>query len=220
MAHPDDDILGCGGLLAKYAGQGCEFRVVFLAEGTSCRYSDLSDPNVELEIKHRNQAGLDALSHLGIKNAKFYDLPCGILDQIPQLDINKIIEQEIAEFEPDTVFTHSENDTNSDHRIIFNCTLSATRPTPNNKVEKIYSYEVLSSSEWRFTSSFEPNYFEVLTQEQVEKKYEALACYKTELNEFPHPRSREGIYTLAKYRGMQIGCEFAEGFKLVRELRK
>ena len=215
-AHPDDDILGCGGLMSKFNRIGVECRVIIVAEGSSCRYSS-SHPEIKDEILKRTAFGVKALLHLGQKNYKFYDLPCGKLHLVPQLDINKIIESEIEFFRPDTVFTHSLHDTNSDHRVVYECTLTATRPITRRMVSRLYSYEILSSSEWRYDHSFEPNFFVELSEEDMFLKTKAMLAYESECQSFPHPRSKEGIYALAQVRGMQMNSCYAEAFHLIRE---
>jgi LmbE family N-acetylglucosaminyl deacetylase len=220
-AHPDDDILGCGGLMAKYAAT-VEFRVVFIAEGSSCRFSreELGTVKVKEVIEQRNGYGKEALKILGVTNVAFYNLPCGRLDQVSILEINKIIESEIQMYKPDTLFTHSGMDANNDHGIVHRSTIMATRPGATHYAGKLYAYEILSSSEWKFTETFTPNYFEALDQEHVNLKWKALAEYSSEIKEFPYPRSLEGIVTLAKYRGMQCGASYAEAFTLIREINK
>tara|TARA_B100001059_G_scaffold133721_1_gene133920 strand:- start:3602 stop:4288 length:687 start_codon:yes stop_codon:yes gene_type:complete len=220
-AHPDDDILGCGGLMSKYRNQ-IEFKVIFIAEGSSCRFDkiDIESENTQKIIKNRNSFGIKALNYLGVKNYHFYNLPCGRLDQVSIIEINKIIENEINKFKPDTVFTHSFEDTNNDHIIVHRATQMATRPGARTFVEKLYSYEILSSTEWRFNKTFSPNYFESLSEIDVENKWSALEKYISEIKEYPYPRSREGIFTLAKYRGIQSANKHAEAFQLIREIKK
>jgi LmbE family N-acetylglucosaminyl deacetylase len=219
-AHPDDDILGCGGYISKYNKGQTEFRIIFIAEGSSCRYSKGDEKNEEIEkvINQRNSFGISALKILGVNNYHFYNLPCGRLDSIPIIEINKIIENEIFNFKPDTIFTHAENDANNDHCIVFKSTIMATRPCGNNIVKSLYSFEILSSSEWNFTSSFEPNYFIELDIQDVHNKWNALSEYKTEIKNFPYPRSFEGILTLSQYRGLQSGFRYAEAYKLIRKI--
>lgn len=220
-AHPDDDILGCAGLMSKYRNK-FEFKVVFIAEGSSCRFNkeNINDENVQKIIKKRNSYGINALKVLGVNNYHFYNLACGRLDQVPIIEINKIIENELNEFRPDTVFTHSHEDTNNDHLIVHRATQMATRPGAKTCVEKVYAYEVLSSTEWRFTKTFSPNYFESLSEKNIKEKWLALKEYISETKEFPYPRSKEGIFTLAKYRGIQSANNYAEAFKLIRQIRK
>lgn len=219
-AHPDDDILGCGGIMSKYTKTGTEFRIIFIAEGSSCRFNtdQFNSDNVAAVINERNNFGIKALERLNIHNYHFYNLPCGRLDTVSIIDINKIIENEISSFKPDTIFTHAENDANNDHGLVFKATIMATRPCNAVRVKSVYSYEILSSSEWKFTNSFEPNSFEELSAEDVKNKWEALAEYETEIREFPFPRSLDGISTLAKYRGLQAGVSYAEAFRLIRKI--
>ena len=220
-AHPDDDILGCGGLISKYKNS-VKFRVIFIAEGSSCRYSkdEISEVNINNIIEERNTFGVKALKLLGVSDYRFYNLPCGRLDQVPIIDINKIIEKEIEDFRPDTVFTHSFEDTNNDHIIVHRATQMATRPKLNSNLERVFAYEVLSSTEWRFTHTFTPNYFELVSKDDIKLKWLALSEYKSEINEFPFPRSEDGIFSLAKYRGLQSGFNYAEAFMLVRQFNK
>lgn len=218
-AHPDDDIIGCGGFLSKYRNK-YNFRVIFIAEGSSCRFSK-DEVNSKLAInaiKKRNRNGENALLKLGVNDYKFYNLPCGRLDQVPLIDINKIIENEINDFKPNTIFTHSNKDANNDHLIVHKSTIIATRPGSNFFVRNIFSYEVLSSTEWKFSDVFKPNMFEKLSFKDVKNKWNALKEYKTEIKKFPYPRSYDGIKTLSNYRGMQSNTKYSEAYKIIRKV--
>ena len=96
----------------------------------------------------------------------------------------------------------------------------ATRPGARIFIEKLYTYEILSSTEWRFTKNFSPNYFESLSESDIENKWLALEKYISEIKEYPYPRSREGVFTLAKYRGIQSANRHAEAFRLIREIKR
>lgn len=220
-AHPDDDVLGCGGLIAKYSQQQMvDFKIIFMAEGTTCRYDfdKIESPQALKEIEKRELYAKNALAVLNISKYNFYKFPCGRLDMIPLIDLGKTIENEIKEFKPDTIFTHSHNDVNNDHKKVFQAVLQATRPGAQNLVKRVYSFEVLSSSEWNYVENFKPNFFVSLELEHVTTKINALTEYTTEVKAFPFPRSSEGILTLAKRRGMQSAAEFAEAFQLIREI--
>lgn len=220
VAHPDDDILGCGGTLAKFKESGSDIKVIFIAEGTSCRFSK-DQTNSELvlsEIKNRNNYAKKALKVLGLKDYKFYNLPCGRLDQYALIDIGKIIESEIEIFKPDTIFTHNSIDVNNDHKIVFQAVLQATRLGALNSVPRLYSFEILSSSERKFVDTFKPNYFVKLNKKHIDLKIKAMYQYISEIKKFPFPRSDKGITTLSNYRGMQVGVEYAEAFSLIREV--
>ena len=219
-AHPDDDILGCGATISKAIQEGCACRIIFLAEGTSARYDlgEFDSKKVSDEIEHRTEYCKNALNVIGCTEYKFYNLPCGRLDCQPLIDIGKIIEKEIKSFHPDTIFTHSNVDTNNDHRTVFQAVLQATRPGALNRVSRLYSFEVLTSTEWRFVEAFSPNYFVSITKEQLETKINALNEYKSEIKDYPYPRSSQGLTALASIRGMQAGTEYAEAFVLFREI--
>ena len=219
-AHPDDDILGCGGLISKYKSKNVVFKILFIGEGSTCRFENPTGKKAKFEIERRNSSAVKALKLLKVDDIEFYNLACGRFDQIPIIEINKIIEKAIKKFMPDTVLTHSHNDANNDHRIVSNAVIMATRPGANNHVNTLMSFEILSSSEWSFSNTFKPNYFEELNQDQVESKWHALSIYESEVKTYPFPRSKEGIETLAKYRGMQSGVKFAEAYHIIRIFKK
>ena len=141
-AHPDDDILGCGGTLSKYKNK-YKIKVIFIGEGTSCRYENFEKNKAEIraEIRKRENNSKNALKSLGINLYSFYDLPCGRLNSLPIIEINKIVEKNIKLFKPNIIFTHSEKDCNNDHRVIFRSVSMATRPTLKHKVEQIYTFK-------------------------------------------------------------------------------
>ena len=138
------------------------------------------------------------------------------MDSIPLLEITKIIEKEIDKFKPDRVYTHHYNDLNVDHRIVYNATLTACRPI-NFKVKELYSFEVLSSTEWNYPIRFQPNIF-VNISKQLEKKLKAMSMYKNEIRKFPHPRSLENMKNVASRWGSIMGSNYAEAFELIRKL--
>ena len=219
-AHPDDEILGCGGVISKFISLGSAVKVVFIGEGSTCRYKSVEADEALRAIKKRNDSALSALNFLGVKEYSFHNFPCGRFDQIPIIEINKIIESEIRDFDPTTVFTHSEVDANSDHCIVFRSTLMATRPVIKSQLSTVLSYEVPSSTEWSFTRSFCPNYYIELTEENINNKISALQLYETEVKPYPFPRSPEGVKAFSMMRGMQSATTFAEAFQLVRSFRR
>jgi len=216
-AHPDDETLGCGGLFSKYQNEEVTFKVLFIGEGSSCRYEDPASKDSLDAIKLRNSYASEALKSFDIMDPIFCNLACGRLDTYPILEINKIIENTISEFKPDTVFTHSAADANNDHKIIFNSTIMATRPCNDHRVVKLYSYEVLSSSEWLFAETFKPNVFISLSEEDIQNKCKAMLIYESEIRPYPFPRSSEAIRAQSMSRGTQSGNSFAEAFCLIRE---
>lgn len=140
-------------------------------------------------------------------------------DARPLLDWVQIIERELERFRPDIIFTHCGNDLNLDHRIIHDAVLIATRPMDDETVKDIYSFEILSSTEWNFPATFTPNVFYDITK-YIELKKDVLnRDFADEMRTFPHPRSLRGVEVLAQTRGMQVGVEYAEAFELARMVR-
>lgn len=141
-------------------------------------------------------------------------------DRLPLIHWVELVEDNIKSCYPDIIFTHYEEDLNIDHRITYQAVITATRPQPDCCVKEIYSFEILSSTEWAFPTSFSPDVFYGLTEGDIAKKWEILnSKYKNEMREWPHPRSYVGIGTLALYRGLQAGVKHAEAFKTVRVIR-
>jgi len=216
-AHPDDEVLGCGGTMARLSKKGSLVNILIVAEGITSR-------DKERDIKKRSKGILklrrDARSSakvLGAKSINFLDYPDNRLDTVPLLDIVKDIELFIKKFKPDVVFTHSENDMNIDHSIVSRASLTACRPLPNSTVKKVYVFEVLSSTEYNPYSTFQPNYF-VNIEKVINKKVNALKKYKSEMRASPHPRSIKASKDLASLRGSGVGLKYVEAFRLLREI--
>ena len=218
VAHPDDEVLGCGGLLKKLSKMKKNIRVLSVAEGSSCRFKNQKkfEKQINKSILDRQKWGKKALQDLGVKNYKFYDMPCGKLNSYPITKISSIVENEISEFNPEIIFTHSNYDVNLDHKTVYQACLQATRPTKKTgKIIGLFSFEILSSTEWKYSKIFEPNYF-INIDNEIKFKIKALKRYKSEIKTFPHPRSSKGITSLASYRGMQSHNRYAEAFKIIR----
>lgn len=209
-AHPDDEILGCGGSIIKLKKK-CNINVLFMTDGVSARKK-----NHEKIIERRNSCER-LFKKLGIKKPIFFDFPDNQMDRVPLLEIVKKIEKIVKEIKPQTIFTHYSECLNIDHQITCKAVLTACRPIKNTTVKKILSFEVLSSTEWsKFKNKgFEPNYFINITKE-IKNKISSMKYYKMELRKYPHSRSIKAIEALARFRGVSCGVEYAEGFYLNR----
>jgi len=219
-AHPDDEVLGCGGTIAQLSGEGHSVYIAIMGEGITSRYTQREQADVSaLENLRKSSKRVSEL--FGVKELFLYDLPDNRFDTIPLLDIVKIIEALIDNIEPSTIFTHHGGDLNIDHSIIHRATLTATRPLVGQSVKQVYAYEVPSSTEWafqQFTAGFRANVF-VDISSSLEKKIEAMEIYESETRIFPHPRSPEALMAVAKRWGAAAGLEAAEAFELIREIR-
>ncbi len=220
VAHPDDEVLGCGATLRRLVTEGASVRVLILGEGSTCRFPRemLGTESVGRAIAERRAFAEQSFSILGIEDAVFGNLPCGRFDTVPIIDLGKTIEWHLADFRPDTVMTHFQHDANSDHRLTFSSVIAATRPIPGSSVRNVLSFETPSSTEWRFVDVFRPSLFVDVT-DHIDTKIKAFECYMpTEGRPFPFPRSEIGLMTLVRYRGMQAGVCCAEAFEVVRSV--
>jgi N-acetylglucosamine malate deacetylase 1 len=217
-AHPDDEVLGCGGTIAKLADGGAIVHVAFLADGV---FSRAGGKNAQqLELTFRRAAAQKACEILGVKSVSFGDFPDNRMDTIPMLDITQAVESLIVKHQPELVFTHHSGDVNIDHRCLHEAVVTACRPQSGHPVKTLLCFEVPSSTEWQLpgsASAFTPNWF-IDISATLERKCTALESYAAELRSWPHPRSRQGIEHLAHWRGATVGVDAAEAFMLGRKL--
>ncbi len=217
-AHPDDEVLGCFGTVARLIEEGYEAYTLILGEGKTSRDEDRQVENKKDEIAILNNEIKNANNRIGIKKVFVESFPDNRFDSVDLLDIIKVISQVKDEVNPNIIFTHYEHDLNIDHQITYKAVITATRPMQDECVKEIYSFETLSSTEWNYPLSFSPDtYFDI--KDTLDAKVQAMKEYTSELCEFPHPRSLEGIQLNAKYQGMRVGKNAVEAFKSVRVVK-
>ncbi|MEH6447886.1 MAG: PIG-L family deacetylase [Oleispira sp.] len=213
-AHPDDEALGCAGLIGKIKKDGNEFALVFMTDGISSRVTD------DVAILKRQQGGDKALDFVNPDYMHVFDYPDNQMDTVPLLQIVKGISKCIAEFKPEIVITHWSGDLNIDHRITYQAVVTAIRPEPSQYVQQLWCFEVNSSSDYIAGNQvFSPNVF-VDISDYWSFKEEYLACYSEEIRPFPHSRSVEAIKAKAMTRGSQVGVSMAEAFLCERRIIK
>ena len=216
-AHPDDEILGCGGTVSDLIKKGFEAYTFILGEGVTSRDENRDLGKRKTDLENLREEILNANEIIGVKKVFTYNFPDNRFDSINFLDIVKTIEEVKNEIKPDIIFTHSKSDLNIDHQITYRAVLTATRPMKGETVKEVYSFEILSSTEWNYPISFTPNvYFDI--KDTMNLKLKAMEKYSSELREYPHPRSLKGIKLKAKQRGLEVGLEYAEAFELVRKV--
>jgi len=217
-SHPDDEVLGCFGTVARLIQEGYEAYTLILGEGKTSRDEQRLVENKKDEIKILNTEIQKANDSIGIKKVFIEAFPDNRFDSVDLLDIVKVVSKVKFEVQPDIIFTHFENDLNIDHRITYQAVLTATRPMEDECVKEIYSFEILSSTEWNYPLSFSPDtYFDI--SNTINLKIEAMQEYTSELCEYPHPRSLEGIELNAKYQGLRVGKNYVEAFKSIRTIK-
>lgn len=217
-AHPDDEVLGCGGTIARMTDDGWAVDILILAEGATSRSPtrDLSGSlgvRSELAVCSKNAARI-----LGARATTIAGFPDNRMDERPLLDVVKRIEAAIRETHPRRVLTHCSSDVNVDHRITHDAVIAATRPVPGSIVRELLFFEIPSSTEWRPPASlpgFQASVY-VDIQATLDRKKLALDVYASEMRPFPHPRSIEAIEHLARWRGATVGLGAAEAFEAGR----
>lgn len=216
-AHPDDEVLGCGGTIARLSKNGDEVHVLLLADGETSREQQTKGNQL---IERRFSAAQKACDILGCASLKQFTLPDNRLDSLQLLDIVKIIEEFIQVHQPHTVFTHHSGDVNIDHRIVHDAVIAVCRQLPSSALRELLFFQVPSSTEWRPPCSlapFSPNWF-VDISSTLSVKLEALKAYQGEIRDFPHPRSLQAVSALAQWQGATAGVQAAEAFMLGRKL--
>ena len=218
-AHPDDEVLGCFGTVAKLINSGeHEAYTLILGEGKTSRSDRRDIVGKKDELEALSQEIIKANKIVGVKDIFIENFADNRFDSVDLLDIVKSIERVKKMVCPDIIFTHYEKDLNIDHQITYKAVITSTRPMRGETVSDIYSFEILSSTEWNYPLSFSPDTFFDVT-DTLELKLKAMKEYKSELCEFPHPRSLRGIELSAGYHGMRVGKKYVEAFKSVRVIR-
>lgn len=205
-AHPDDELLGCGGTAALHARDGDEVTAIIVCEGESLRYG----PNGVGQAEHVARAA----STLGVKDVRQLQFPDQRLDTMTLVDVVKPIEMVIRDLQPHIVYCQYGGDVNRDHQLLFQATLVATRPT-EPCIQAVYAFDTASSTEWGHPRTFQPDTW-VDISATLETKLHAMACYASELRDYPHPRSLEALCHRARAWGNRHCLDAAEVFMTIR----
>ena len=220
VAHPDDEVLGCGGTISRLSDEGFDVFIAILGEGITSRYEsrDQHDP-LEKQRLHHNCRNVSEL--LNARDLFMFNFPDNRFDTIPLLEVVKIVEQLVQKVKPTAIYTHAGGDLNIDHVITHRTVMTAVRPMADCPVRDVYAMEIPSSTEWtfqQFQPVFKPSVFIDITR-SIDNKLEAMALYEGEVQSFPHPRSPDALRALARRWGSAVGVEYAEPFELIRSIR-
>jgi len=219
-SHPDDEVLGCGGTIARLAGDGHAVSILILGEGITSRFAS-RDSAPSNELTALKECSQQAARTLGAREVEFGAFPDNRFDSVPLLEVVKVISDAVERTTPELVFTQHGGDLNIDHVVTFRATLTATRPMQGTSIRAVYGYEVASSTEWafgQFAPQFVPTVFWDI-EGHLETKIAAMQLYEGEARPFPHPRSPESLRARATHWGTVVGYAAAEAFALVRELK-
>jgi LmbE family N-acetylglucosaminyl deacetylase len=211
--HPDDEVLGVGGTMARLAAEGAEVHVVVMTRGYPPLFT------AENEERCRAEA-IEAHRLLNVAHTEFLNFPAAELDTVPHHEVNAQIGQMIAQVRPETLFVPFVGDIHRDHQRVFLSAMVAARPNGDRTPKTIYAYETLSETNWSapyLTPGFHPTVFVDIAQ-HLDTKIRAMQAFASEIKEFPHERSAEAIRALAMFRGSTAGCRAAEALVLIRDL--
>lgn len=212
--HPDDEIIGVGGTIAKRAKDGDEVYVCVVTKGKSPIFNDEFIEQGRKECRKADKK-------LGVKETIFLDFPAVMLETVPRYEFNGKISEVVNSIKPDEVYIPHRGDMQIDHQMVVDAAMVAVRPRGNNYPKRVYAYETLSETGWNIpniVNEFIPTVYEDIT-DTYEVKLEAMAIFESQLSTFPEARSIGAIEALAKYRGATVSVKAAEAFSLVREVK-
>jgi len=207
-AHPDDEVLGCGGTLALHADAGDAVTILIACEGESLRYG--------AGVVNQSDDMRQAARVLAVEDVRLLGFADQKLDRLSLVDLIAPLEKIIAETRPQVVYCQYGGDVNWDHHLLFQAALVATRPV-SPFLEAVYAFETASSTEWAYPRTFVPDTW-VDISPTLQRKIDAMACYKSEVRDYPHPRSLEALRYRAAYWGNQVCVPAAEVFLTVRRV--
>ncbi|NTW70836.1 MAG: PIG-L family deacetylase [Eubacteriaceae bacterium] len=207
-AHPDDELLGCGGTVARHAAEGNRVQSIIVCEGESIRFKG-KNVNQLLAIEKARKV-------LGVEKVHTFQMPDQRLDTISLVDIITPIEKIVREFKPEIIFCQYGDDINRDHKIVSEAAQIAVRPV-EHFIEEIYAFYTVGNTEWAYPMTFVADTW-VNIENYLELKKEAFMCYTSEVREYPHPRSVQSLTNLAHYMGNECCLDSAEAFKTIRRI--
>lgn len=218
-AHPDDEVYGMGGTMAKLSAQGHEVHVLIVTDGCTAQYA--VRPDLPEIIQKKQAEAREANRLLGVRQIHFGTFPDMRLDTVSHVELNRLVEETVDAVRPQAVYTHFYGDVNLDHQMVYRSTLVAVRPVPGQCVRELYCYRVPSSTEWSPQlghTVFLPNVMEEI-EDYAEAKERALLAYQTEARPYPHPRSAQYVRETDRARGLEWGLGSAEAFWQLRRIQ-
>lgn len=211
--HPDDEVLGVGGTIAKYAAEGNDVYVCIVTKGCEPLFAE------DIVEKTRGECR-KADNFLGVKETIFLDFPAVMIEEALRYEFNGALERVIRQVEPEEVYLPHRGDMQLDHKLVVDAAMVALRPKCGQPVKRIYAYETLSETGWDVSNTvnaFIPTAYQDITG-YLDKKLEALSMFQSQLAEFPEARSLQAVKALAIYRGAMMGICAAEAFVVIREI--
>ena len=213
VAHPDDETLGAGASIYKWAHEGHTVDVCIMCTEARARAFRPEDNELDDDKNESN-------NFLGVNRIYEGSFPNIEMNNVPHLQLVQFIEQSLRESEPDVIITHHTADTNNDHMHTSMACQEAIRlfqrQTSAKPIKEFWYMEVGSASDWNVNSAmntFRPNVYVEIDKTGIDAKIKALSMYRGVMRPYPHPRSAEAMEGLAAWRGSQVGEFYAEAFE-------
>lgn len=211
--HPDDEILGAGGTIARLTEAGHDVRVAIVTMGKPPAFSAESSAIAKAETKK-------AHDFLRVSKTYWLDLPAAALSEVSNVELNSSIDKVVKNVAPQTVLAPFFGDMHVDHQLVFRSIMVASRPHQANYPQNVMAYETLSETNWNapyVTPPFVPNVF-IDISDHIEKKLAAMEMYQSQLRNAPHERSIASLKSLSTMRGATVHLNAAEAFVLMRQV--
>lgn len=212
--HPDDEVLGCGGTIAKRGVRGDDVYVCVMTRGAEPLFSEESVVTARREC-------MEADAVLGVKETVFLDFPAVMMENIQRYERNRAVLEIVRRICPEEVYIPHRGDMQLDHKLTADAAMVALRPKYGHTVKRIYAYETLSETGWDIpntVNAFIPTVYQDIS-DYLDCKAEALRRFHSQISEYPNPRSVRAVRALAMFRGASVNVRAAEAFSLIREIR-
>ncbi len=215
-AHPDDEVLGCGGALLRHKAHGDELYWLIVT-------NVLETHGFSKERVKSRQDEIDAVANkIGFKKTIKLDYPTMSLDSSNLNSLINEVSKAFNEVQPEVVYVVNRSDAHSDHRYTFDAVFACTKSFRYPFVKSVLMYECISETEFAPALNervFQPNYF-VDISKHLKGKLELMMIYESEIGSHPFPRSLKNMEALATYRGATAGVEYAEAFQTLIQIDK
>ena len=211
--HPDDEVLGAGGTIARLSDGGAD---VFVAVATTGRPPLFDAAAVE---RVRAEAA-EAHAILGVRETRYLDQPAAELDATPHRVLNAAVDALVRELEPQTLFVPFANDIHLDHQLVALSSMVAARPRDGTFPREVLAYETLSETNWNapyLLPGFQPHLF-VDIADTLPRKLAAMQAYASQVRPAPDERSLPTLQALATLRGATVHRAAAEAFVQIRRV--
>lgn len=212
--HPDDEVLGVGGTIAKHAANGKEVYVCIVTRGKGPLFD-------EETVERSREECRNAAEILGVKQTIFLDFPAAMMEECPRYELNDALLKVVRNVQAEEVYLPHRGDMQLDHKMTSDAAMVALRPKYPFSPRRIYAYETLSETGWDIPNTvneFIPMVYSDIT-DYLSRKLDALRQYQSQLSEYPNPRSIEAVEALARFRGSIVNVCAAEALSLIREIR-